>query len=264
MKGVRMPLPARIEWPQAFTFVLHQDNLLWSRLQTMQAIQVASLAAGYSLAAQKTLALGVVLLGSFLTVLLFGLLKRDELIRDQVMKDYLILDWSAKPRWFAPLRGGTTAWVLLGVLLFADGLLATEVARGAIPGGLAGAVASPLTPVTCSTSPLQRSSAAGTWSVSLARPKSGVCRGAMHLLGSDGALSGTWWCQGPSLRSGTVTGELVNGRLLLSLAVASTGTGPLQFALVDAAVAADGRSAAGTATGTSPGDSGTTVSMVAN
>jgi hypothetical protein len=99
-------------------------------------------------------------------------------------------------------------------------------------------------PVTCNTPGQVRSAVAGTWNVAISKPGTGtICpSGALHLSGSDSALTGAWACN--TNMSGVVTGDLVAGRLRLNLQNES-GT----FLLLDAPLAAGGQSATGTGVG---------------
>ena len=99
---------------------LHQDNLMWNRLQTIGVIQIAGLGAAYSLGSQKTLCFLVVAFVVALTLLVFFLLKRDELIRDKIEKQIPGLDYGVGRKWFAPLKGREVSWAILALLLAGD------------------------------------------------------------------------------------------------------------------------------------------------
>jgi hypothetical protein len=103
-------------------------------------------------------------------------------------------------------------------------------------------------PVTCtvpSGTPV-RSAVAGTWNIEVAKSSLGViCGGLLHLSGGDSSLTGAVACGGTS---GPVTGDLVGGRLRLNLA-SPRPNWPAAVLLVDATVAADGKSATGVGVG---------------
>lgn len=102
------------------SYFLHQDNLYWNRLQTLGVIQIAVLSGAYALKNDKIFAGLILILGVVLSLLTFFLLKRDELIRNELEKDLGGFKYEAKRRWFAPLKGREITWLLIVILLFAD------------------------------------------------------------------------------------------------------------------------------------------------
>ncbi len=97
-----------------------------------------------------------------------------------------------------------------------------------------------------------RSAVAGSWALTLATG-SPPCTGVLHLGGPDDALTGAWTCSSTSFGSigGTATGETSGGSLRLNLFQGVQGGGPGSSStplpiLVDATIAADGKSASGT------------------
>jgi hypothetical protein len=105
---------------EALSFILHQDNLMWSRLQTMQAVQLAGLAAAYALRCQASLSVAIVSLTALLTLLAFCLLRRDFVIQERILDRFPQFEWSASRRVHAPLKGREGAWAILALLLAAD------------------------------------------------------------------------------------------------------------------------------------------------
>jgi len=112
--------------------------------------------------------------------------------------------------------------------------------------------------VTCTLAAEARSSVAGSWALS------GVCKGLMHLAGTDAALTGAWTCTAGTANSGpppsgTVSGEFSGGHLRLNLTASLQGSfsnAPSNSVfLVDATLTAGGATATGTATGTTPAGS---------
>jgi hypothetical protein len=79
---------------------------------------------------------------------------------------------------------------------------------------------------------------------------SAECPGLLHLSGSDFALSGAWAattiCLG-NYYSAAVTGDAAGGRLRLNFAMATSAA--TMYFLVDAVIAADGKNASGTVSG---------------
>jgi hypothetical protein len=111
----------------AVSFILHQDKLMWSRIQTMQAIQLAGLASAYAIRSQPIFSIAIVTLTGVLTLLVFCLLRRDAMIQYKFVRTFPELDWSAPRRWHAPLKGREVAWVLLLLLLACDIFLGVAV-----------------------------------------------------------------------------------------------------------------------------------------
>jgi len=101
------------------SFFLHQDNLFWSRLQTLGIIQISVLGSSFGLKSCKIISLLILILGIILSLLLFFLLKRDELIKDELSNE-LNLDYGVNRRWYAPLKGREITWFLITILLAAD------------------------------------------------------------------------------------------------------------------------------------------------
>ena len=116
----------------AMSFILHQDNLMWSRIQTMAVIQVAAVGAAYALRPTPSLSIGVLILALVLTFLVFGLLRRDELQRSKVHETLEALNWSVPRSWYSPLRGGETTWVIFFLLVGVDVLLGILILSGIV------------------------------------------------------------------------------------------------------------------------------------
>ncbi len=119
-------------------------------------------------------------------------------------------------------------------------------------------------PITCDTAGAARSAVAGTWGVAMTIPPAGTgptCNGALHLSGTNAALTGAWACLGNQgfSTSGIVTGEFAAGHLALNFGTHATLGGVL---VMDATVASAGKSATGTGTGFGPGGAGGTFSLM--
>lgn len=93
---------------------------MWSRIQTMQGVQLAGLAATYALRSVPIASLAVLGTTILLTCLVFGLLKRDALVQTQFLHVAPGLNWAVPRRWYAPLTGRETTWVLLVLLMLLD------------------------------------------------------------------------------------------------------------------------------------------------
>ena len=114
----------------------HQDNLLWNRLQTIGVIQIAGLGAAYGLKSNRLVSMLLILFGLMLSILIFLLMKRDEMIRDsnlalvdkivnQLAKPYNEnFRMTVKPKWPAPFRGKTVLLIMMLLLLSANILTA--------------------------------------------------------------------------------------------------------------------------------------------
>ena len=68
-------------------YSIHQDNLVWSRSQTLIAIQGGALAGAFSLRSHLELAWPWLILGAVLTLLLWGIAERDQNQRDAAFKE---------------------------------------------------------------------------------------------------------------------------------------------------------------------------------
>ena len=110
------------------SFILHQDNLMWNRLQTIGVIQIGALSAAYGVRNVTWLSLCILALGIILTILIFFLLKRDELQRMKIEKEFKKLDYHRVDRkWYAPLTGKEIAWILILTLLISDLVLGIAI-----------------------------------------------------------------------------------------------------------------------------------------
>ena len=118
---------------ELFSFFLHQDNLMWNRLQTLGVVQIGALSSAYGLRTTRWLSLCTLVLGFFLTLLIFFLLKRDELIRMKIEKQHDQLEYSVPRVWYAPIKGREATWIIVGGLLAADVILGVAVVCRLIP-----------------------------------------------------------------------------------------------------------------------------------
>ena len=109
--------------------ILHQDGLMWSRIQTMQVVQLAGLAAAYAVHTKPWLSFLIVSITALITLLVFGLLRRDWLILIKFSHGFPELDWSVPRKWYAPLTGRETTWALLTILIAADALMGFAIAN---------------------------------------------------------------------------------------------------------------------------------------
>jgi hypothetical protein len=122
-KGTRNSLSSS----EMLSFFLHQDNLMWNRLQTIGVIQIAILSSAYGLRSVKWLSLSILLLGIVLTLIVFFLLKRDELIREKIDKKLGEMDYYVPRKWFAFIKGREATWIITILLLVADIMLAVGI-----------------------------------------------------------------------------------------------------------------------------------------
>jgi hypothetical protein len=114
----------------ALSFILHQDNLMWSRIQTIEAVQLAGLAASYTVRSQPLLAITTASLTALLTLLVFCLLRRDAMIQTELLVKFPQFEWSAPRKWDAPLKGREVTWLVLVILLTADILIGIDAELG--------------------------------------------------------------------------------------------------------------------------------------
>ncbi len=108
-------------------FFLHQDNLMWSRLQTMGVIQIGAISSAYALRSTRWLSLSILFFGIVLTLLLFFLMKRDELMRTRIEEQLGALDYRVFRKWYAPIKGSEAAWIIIISLLAVDVILGVLV-----------------------------------------------------------------------------------------------------------------------------------------
>lgn len=118
-----------------FSYFLHQDNLMWNRLQTIGVIQIGALGSAYGLASTQWLSLSILVLATILTLVIFFLLKRDELIRIKIEIHLGQFGDSVSRVWYAPLKGREAIWIITICLLAADIILGLAVILNLIPVG---------------------------------------------------------------------------------------------------------------------------------
>lgn len=115
---------SELDW---FSFFLHQDNMQWSRLQTLGTVQVAALGGAYLVREDRLVAIAAILIGFVLSVLVFLLFKRDEQYRLKVEEKLEALNITVPRKWYAPLTGREIAWLVFGILFLADLCLGTLI-----------------------------------------------------------------------------------------------------------------------------------------
>ncbi|MBI1811645.1 MAG: hypothetical protein HY035_11565 [Nitrospirae bacterium] len=106
-------------------FYLHQDRLMWSRVQTIVAVQGAVLGATYSLRKYDYFVwCGILALGVMLTVLIFFVMKRDQQVRDEIAEQIgNSFPLIPPPKWPA-LRGRFAIFLIVVILVGTDIALA--------------------------------------------------------------------------------------------------------------------------------------------
>ena len=98
---------------------IHQNQLVWNRLQTVGVIELATLSGGYSLIKYDSLYNAIMIIGTFFVLLVFNLSIRDIKYREKInekIKDDFSLD--IKSSWYAPLKG-TSIMVLFYFIIIA-------------------------------------------------------------------------------------------------------------------------------------------------
>lgn len=114
-------------------FSMHQDNLMWSRAQTLIAVQTAVLAGGYGIT-EAAIGASVLVLGILLTVAIWLLFERDRAHRESAferVRPHLQPDES-KFRWFEKVKGCFVMRTIFILTLVADFALLCYVACKAI------------------------------------------------------------------------------------------------------------------------------------
>jgi len=102
-------------------FSMHQDNLFWSRIETLIAVQGGILAGSYALGQENILlALPLVIAGAFITILLFSIAERDQLMRDQAFRESKVPPTEIVAQWHTPFRGRSLVRAVFIMLLIAD------------------------------------------------------------------------------------------------------------------------------------------------
>ncbi|KPK95563.1 hypothetical protein AMJ80_04855 [bacterium SM23_31] len=122
------PSPSEI-----LSFVLHQDNLMWNRLQTMGVVQIGALGAAYGLRPICWLSISVLVLAFVLTILFFFLIKRDELMRTKIENQLSQFSYHVPRVWYAPIKGREETWIITIGLLATDIIIGVAVGLRLIP-----------------------------------------------------------------------------------------------------------------------------------
>ncbi|GGF72870.1 hypothetical protein [Alteromonas lipolytica] len=125
---------AKVERPDTETLsvmmshFIHLDEMMWHRVQWFIALQIASIGGAYALKADPVNSAFILGLCSFVTVILWLMMKRDEVIRD-ANKHFLELlhagfTLSPKLKLPAPFKGRTLNNVLFLCFILFDLLIA--------------------------------------------------------------------------------------------------------------------------------------------
>lgn len=107
-------------------FAMHQDKLLWSRMQLLVAVQGGALVGVYSLPTKDFLiAVGLAVLGFLLTCLILLTMIRDDSLGSRAFEESGVpASVTGLPWWF---KGRYFAYAAIGLLLLADVLLLVHV-----------------------------------------------------------------------------------------------------------------------------------------
>lgn len=99
------------------SYFLHQDRLMWSRLQTLMTLQAITLACSLRLVSFRWAALLTILLGGVLSYFIAWLYLRDYEYRDAFAKKFeeKVESLFLPPAKRFPYKGGATFWWILGV-----------------------------------------------------------------------------------------------------------------------------------------------------
>ena len=111
---------------------LHQDRLLWGRLQTLAIIEGSSLTAAFAVLGK--LGASIVALGTVLIGMAFTLATRDTEVRDHLRKEYLDpvhdkLQIYLAPLKVAPTGRSTLKWLCI-ILVLLNAVLAVALFSG--------------------------------------------------------------------------------------------------------------------------------------
>ena len=99
----------------------------------MGVVQIGALGSAYGLRNIIWLSLSVLGLAFVLTLLVFFLLKRDELMRRKMEKQHGQLSYHVPRVWYAPIKGHEATWFIMIVLLVADIIFGVAVGLRLIP-----------------------------------------------------------------------------------------------------------------------------------
>lgn len=119
---------------QSLTAWLHQDRLMWSRLQTLMTVQAVALGSAFAIRETPFASGGAILTGVVLSLCMWWLRNRDRQDRDIQMKKieetYDMSDWTLGRKGIFGLTGDKMFWVILWLFFIADGLVGVGVFRG--------------------------------------------------------------------------------------------------------------------------------------
>ena len=91
----------------ALAFILHQDKLMWGRVQTIALVQLAGLGAAYAVRDVRWLSVSALVLCAVLTFLIHGLLRVDEAQRRKIHAKYVRgLNWRTPRRFLLRFVAG--------------------------------------------------------------------------------------------------------------------------------------------------------------
>ena len=93
----------------------------------MGVIQIGVLSAAYGLKSNQNFSICIIALGVLLTLCVFFLLKKDEIVRERLEDQLEGLDYGGGRRWYAPFKGREIAWIILVVIILSDLMLGVAV-----------------------------------------------------------------------------------------------------------------------------------------
>jgi len=105
-------------------FALHQDNLYWSRMQLLIAVQGAVLAGTHHLRQEIAIAIALTMLGTILSLLILMTMRRDDEMGSKAFDESAVPKTEVGRIW---LKGRYFAYLAFALLLIADWVLLAYV-----------------------------------------------------------------------------------------------------------------------------------------
>jgi hypothetical protein len=128
-RGSRKPPPLIEAW---LSYFLHQDNLMWNRLQTIGVIQIAVWSSAYAVRSNVWFSICILGFGLALTLIICLLMQRDDDYRRDIEKRLGTLNIDPPKRWCSFLRGESAAFIIYGMILAAYIALGILILRGCL------------------------------------------------------------------------------------------------------------------------------------
>lgn len=122
---VAMAQNARSSAQEKHAYSMHQDSLLWSRIQVLIAIQTGTLTGTFYFGQQDDILYAAMLsgLGLVLTVLLWILAERDQLHREKSLVESGVKATTIAPEFPLSIRGADIIRIVIVLLAYSDAVV---------------------------------------------------------------------------------------------------------------------------------------------